>query len=181
MKILRKVLSGNRGNSYPLALCAALAIIIISCGAYEYIRLMIIAQGVRDGVQSAIISVATENYDDVYSALREGYSGGYANNGGGFSEQLDLGNVYGRLDTLMGLRREGARHVKYISGVVEYRVSNLSVTVENAPFAPSNRDAARKFKADAKMFLEVPLSFGWSGLPPMRITLNCRAGWTPKF
>ena len=29
------------------------------------------------GLQSAVISVATANYDDLYNGLREGYSGGY--------------------------------------------------------------------------------------------------------
>lgn len=181
MTRLRQILGNKRGNSYPLTIAIALAIILISCGAYEYIRLMITAQGVRDGVQSAIISVATENYDDVYAALREGYSGGYVNDGGGFNEQLDLGDVYSRLDSVLGLRREGANHVKYTSDVMEYRVSNLTVNIINAPFAPSDPDAAQNFLAEATIYLEVPLSFGWSGLPPMRITLNCKAGYTPKF
>jgi hypothetical protein len=178
---LKRILHEKSGNSYPLAICIALAIVIISCGVFEYIRLTVIAQGVRDGVQSAIISVATGNYDDTYASLREGYSSGYANDGGGFNEQLDLGDVYGRLDGLLGLRREGANHVKYSGTEKEYHVSNLNVTVVNAPFAPSDRDGAKKVLADATIYLEVPLSFGWSGLPPMRITLKCSAGYTPKF
>ncbi len=181
MTKLKRIIKDKKAGSYPLAICIALAIVIISCGVFEYIRLMVIAQGVRDGVQSAILSVATENYDDVYAALREGYSGGYANYGSGFDEQLDLGDVYGRLDSLLGLKREGARHVKYTSGVMEYRVSGLNVNVINAPFAPSNRDGAQKFLAEATIYLEVPLSFGWSALPPMTITLKCSAGWTPRF
>jgi len=181
MKRIKKILQSKKAMSYPLALCIALSIVIISCGAFEYMRLMLVAQGVRDGVQSAIISVATENYDDVYAALREGYSGGYVYGGSGFDEQLDLGDVYGRLDGVLGLRREGVYHVKYIVDAMEYRVSNLNVVVINAPFAPSDRDAAQKFLAEATIVLEVPLSFGWSSLPPMKITLNCKAGYTPKF
>jgi len=176
-----KILRSKSGNSYPLAIAIALSIVIISCGAFEYMRLMLIAQGVRDGVQSAIISVATENYDDVYASLREGYSGGYVNNGGGFTEQLDLGDVYARLDSVLGLRRQGAYHVKYAEDVMEYRISNLNVHVANAPFAPSDRGTAQKFQAEATIHLEVPLSFGWSNLPPMTINLRCIAGYTPKF
>jgi hypothetical protein len=142
---------------------------------------MFIAQGVRDGVQSAIIAVATENYNDTYASLREGYSGGYVNDGGGFSAQLDLGDVYGRLDSVLGLRRESGYHVKYIEGAPEYRVSGLTVTLINAPLAPSDRDTTQKFLAEAAITLEVPLSFGWSGLPSMKITLHCKAGYTPKF
>ena len=181
MRILTHIFKCKKGNSYPLAICIALAIVIISCGVYEYMRLMLIAQGVRDGVQSAIISVATENYDDVYAALREGYSGGYVNNGSGFNEQLDLGDVYSRLDSVLGLSKQGAYHLKNTSGVLEYRVSNLNVKVINAPFAPSNPDTAQKFLAEATIYLEVPLSFGWSALPSMKINLKCKAGYTPKF
>jgi len=171
----------KKGNSYPLAIMIALVIIIIATAAFEYMRLMIIAQGVRDGVQSAIISVSTGNYSDVYASLREGYSGGYVNNGGGFNEKVSTGDVYARLSELLGLQREGSRYVKYTGDVVEYRVSDLNITIINAPFAPSNRDTAQKFQAEATIQLEVPLSFGWANLPPMRITLNCKAGWTPKF
>ena len=181
MTKIKRILKSKKANSYPLAIAIALAIVIISCGAFEYMRLMLIAQGVRDGVQSAIISVATENYDDVYAALREGYSGGYVYGGSGFNEQLDLGDVYGRLDSLMGLNREGAYHVKYVGSEMEYRLSNLNINIINAPFAPSNRDAAQKFLAEATIHLEVPLSFGWSSLPSMKITLKCKAGYTPKF
>ena len=181
MKRIKEILVCNKGNSYPLAICIALGIVIMSCGVYEYMRLMIIAQGVRDGVQSAIISVATGNYDDVYAALREGYSGGYVNNGNGFNEQLDLGDVYNRLDGVLALSRQGSYHVKYTGSVVEYRVSGLNIVVVNAPFAPSDREAAQRFLAEATIYLEVPLSFGWSNLPPMKIKLNCRAGYISKF
>ena len=181
MTKIKRILQSKKAMSYPLAIAIALSIVIISCAGFEYMRLMLIAQGVRDGVQSAIISVATENYDDVYAALREGYSGGYVYGGSGFNEQLDLGDVYGRLDSLMGLKREGANHVKYTGDVMEYRVSNLKINIINAPFAPSDRDAAQKFLAEATIYLEVPLSFGWGHLPSMKITLNCKAGYTPKF
>ena len=182
MTKIKRILKSKKGSSYPLAIAIALSIIIIACGAFEYMRLMIIAQGVRDGVQSAIISVTTGNYDDVYAALREGYSGGYVNSdGSGFSQQIDLGDVYGRLDSFLGLKKEGSYHVKYAGSDMEYRVSGLTVVVVNAPFAPSDPDGAQKFLAKATIQLEVPLFFGWSKLPPMKITLHCEAGWTPRF
>ncbi|MCL2816644.1 MAG: hypothetical protein FWD23_18755, partial [Oscillospiraceae bacterium] len=129
-----------------------------------------------------IISVSTGNYADVYASLREGYSGGFVNDGSGFREQINTGDIYARLIELLGLQREGSSYIKYIDGdIVEYRISNLTVNIVNAPLAPVDRDSAQKFQAEATIHLEVPLSFGWSGLPPMRITLNCKAGWTPKF
>jgi hypothetical protein len=181
MSRLKQIARDKRGNSYILVVFIAIAVLLISYGVYEFIRLKIIAQGVRDAVQSAIISVATGNYDDTYATLREGYSGGYANDGGGFNEKLDLGDVYARLDSLLGLDTAGGKHVKKTSDGVEFSVSNLTVTVANTPLAPFMPNAAQKFQADAVIFLEVPLSYAWSALPQMQINLKCKAGYTAKF
>lgn len=176
-----KKLKNNRGEGSLLALVVALSIVFISCAVYEYVRLMIIAKGVRDAVQSAIISVATTNYDEVYNGLREGYSGGYLLSGDYWDEYLDTGNMYGQLDRTLGLSRQGVKHLKYAGDTMEYAVWGLNVKIKNAPFAPFDNNAADKFLAEATIELEVPLSFGWGGLPPMRITLNVKAGYVPKF
>ena len=72
MTKLKKVLSDKKGSSTPLIVAIVLAIIILSGAAFEYMRLMIVAVGVRDAVQSAVIDVATENWDKAYNGLREG-------------------------------------------------------------------------------------------------------------
>jgi len=181
MKKLKQILRCKKANSYPLTIAIALSIVIIATAAFEYMRLLIIAQGVRDSLQSAIISVSTGNFADVYASLREGHSGGFVNDGDGFRAQFNTGDVYARLTDLLGLQREGSTLVKYAGGEVEYRLSNLSVTVVNAPFAPADRNTAPQFLAHATIRLEVPLSFGWARLPPMRITIRTTAGWTPRF
>ena len=106
MTKIKRILRCKKAMSYPLIIAIALSIVIVACGAFEYMRLMLIAQGVRDAVQSSIISVSTGNYSDVYSSLREGYSGGYVNEGSGFNEKINTGDVYARLSNLLGL---GAR------------------------------------------------------------------------
>ncbi|MCL2189152.1 MAG: hypothetical protein FWC16_09560 [Defluviitaleaceae bacterium] len=181
MKRIRNILRCEKALSYPLTIAIALSIVIVASAAFEYMRLLIIAQGVRDSLQSAIISVSTGNFSDVYASLREGHSGGFVNDGSGFREQFNTGDVYARLSELLGLQREGGYLVKYAGGTVEYRLSNLNIQIINAPFAPANRDTARQFLAHATIRLEVPLSFGWERLPPMRITIRCTAGWTPRF
>ena len=40
----------------------------------EFSRLWIIAQGVKEAAQQAVISTVNDNYDDVYHAVREGYA-----------------------------------------------------------------------------------------------------------
>lgn len=70
---IRKVLFNNRGSGYPLAVVIALALVMIFSGVSEYFRLMIIASGVRDALQSAVIEAVNDNYSDVYHGVREGY------------------------------------------------------------------------------------------------------------
>jgi len=182
MKSLISILKNKKGEFIPLVIPVVIVLIMLMVVISQYIRLNIIAQGVRDAVQSAVISVSTGNYDGVYASLREGYSGGYVNDGSGWVEQVSTGDVYARLSELLGLQNEGGHYVKYAdSGVMEYRVSDLTVEVINAPLAPADRDEAQKFRSEATIYLEVPLSFARSILPPMRITLKCMAGWSPKF
>ncbi len=181
MKTFMRALRDRRGAGNLYAVFLVLAVMLISTVVWDYARLFIIANGVRDAVQSAVISVATTNYDEVYNGLREGYSGGYARYGASWEEALDTGDIYSRLDDTLGLARQGGRHVKHAGTVQEYAVWGLDVVILNTPFAPSDPDNIGQFLAEATIELEAPLSFGWAFLLPMRTTLHVEAGYTPKF
>jgi len=178
---LKRILKDRSGASFPLIVAITLALVIIFAGISEYLRLLIVAQGVRDAVQSAVIATVTENYDDVYHGVREGYSGAYQPMAEDFEESLDYGDIYNRLDGVLGLSRSGGYHVKRTAdGGTEFRVWGLSVDIQNAPFATGDTSSDR-FIADCAIELEVPVSFGGRLLPPMRITVRTSAGYTPKF
>lgn len=179
---LKRVLKEKKGNAILLACVIVIALILIFTGIMEYIRLQMIAQGVRDALQTSIISVATQNYDEVYNGLREGYSGGYYLSGTDHWEsKLDIGDVYGNLDELLGLHEDEEYHYKAAKDGYEFRLSDLKVNVVNVPLAPSDINHVSKFKAEAFISIEVPLSFGFNQLPPLRIRLKVTAGYTPKF
>lgn len=181
MTAIKRILKDRAGASFPLTVAITLALIIIFAGVSEYLRLLIVAQGVRDAVQSAVISTVTENYDDVYHGVREGYSGAYQPMAEDFEESLDYGDIYRRLDSVLGLSRSGGYHQKLSGdGELEFRVWGLSVDIKNAPFAQSD-SAAGRFIADCTIELEVPVSFGGRLLPSMRITVKTSAGFTAKF
>jgi len=181
VKEINGIIRNKKGTSFPLIVAVTLVLVIIFCGISEYLRLMIIAQGVRDAVQSAVISTVNDSYDDVYHGVREGYSGAYQPSADEFEESLDYGDIYGRLDRLLGLREENGSHVKYAANAVEFRLSDLSVDLENMPFAPENPDNYSGFLADAAVKLEVPVSFGGKSLPPMKINLKVKAKYMPLF
>lgn len=148
---------------------------------YEYARLQIIAQGVRNAVQSSVTETCEDNYANIYNGVREGYSGGYQITKAGFWEEtLDTGDVYARLDRRLKARDEGEDHVKYTGNTVEFRLSGLQAEITNAPFAPGTQNT-RQMICTAEINLEVPLSFGWKSLPPMEQHLSVKSGYTPKF
>ena len=96
MNRLRQILKDRRGVAFPLIIAIVLVLVMLMCCISEYFRLLIVAQGVRDAVQEAVISTVNDNYDDVYHGVREGYSGAYQPLAGDFEESLDYGDIYGR-------------------------------------------------------------------------------------
>ena len=180
-KKIKAAIKDKSGASFPMIVAITVSLVILLAGVSDYLHLLIIAQGVRDSVQAAIISTVVENYDDVYHGVREGYSGGYQPMVGNFDESLDYGDIYERLDTILGLSVNGFYHEKLTSdGKLEFKVWNLDVDIRNAPFAAGDQASAR-FEADSTIMLEVPVSFGGKLLPPMQIKVKTSAGYTPRF
>ena len=178
---IKKILQHTSGNSAPLTVAIVLVVIILSCTVFEYMRLMAIAGGVRDAVQSAMIEVATGNWDNAYNGLREGYSGGYTLSGTDWVVKLDTGDVYSRLESTLGVKKDNDKYVKYTGPDVEYILSGLSVSMQNAPLAPAGNNGISQLSATGTVDVEVPLSFGWGHLPSLKITIKLKGGFTSKF
>ena len=103
---IRAILKDRRGVSFPLVIGVTLVLVIIFCGVSEYFRLQIIAIGVRDAVEDAIISTVNDNYAGVYHGVREGYSGGYMPDGDAdWETAVSEGDIYTHLDATLGTER----------------------------------------------------------------------------
>lgn len=177
MMRLKQLYRDKKATAMPLAIAVTLILLMLMCVLSEYYRLKIIAEGVRDGVQKAVVTVMNENYVNVYHGVREGYAGAYKPSGDGFRQSLDQGDVYQELDVLLGLDTE---HVKYIGeNKVEYRLSRLNVEMANPALAPGS--STNRLNADVSIRLEVPVRFGGKVLPSMKIDLKLKAGYTPQF
>lgn len=179
-KIRRLLRSKKAFSSAPWAVVIALAGMLFFVVLWQIVRLVTISAGVKDALQSAVISTSVNNYSNVYDGIREGYSGGYRYTGNAWKSAVSTGNVYGRLDELLGLRTNGNEHYKFNSNGIEYTLSDLDVNVENAQFAPSSSEI-KQFSATSYITLEVPLSFCGDVLPPMKIRLCVKSKYTPKF
>lgn len=178
MKI-RQILRDKKGTSAPLTIALVLGLLLLVCAMAEFFRLGLIVQGVRDGLQQSVITVATTNYDETYNSLREGYSGGYILSGDQWDENLDYDDVLARLGNLLGVDRSGGILTKRQQSGYEYRLSGLEMEIINTPLAPENAD--KNFEADAWITIEIPLSFGWDAVPPLRMEIRTRAAYMPKF
>lgn len=182
---IKALFKDRRGASYPLVIAITLALIIVLCGVSEYSRLQIIAAGVREAVEDAIISTVNDNYAGVYHGVREGYSGGYMPDGDtDWETAVSEGDIYTYLDSTLGTELSGGRHIKYAgdSGTaMEFAIDGLSVTIRNAPLAPTDPSNAQRFEADALIRLEVPVRFGGKLLPSMHINLKVQAGYIEVF
>ncbi len=178
MKI-KKVFKDKKAESTPMTIALILSILIMCCAMAEFFRLGIIVQGVRDALQSSVISVATSNYDEVYNGLREGYSGGYTLSGSSWQTNIDYYDVYGRMDSILGTESVGSYHVKENEADYEYRYSNLDIDISNTALAPGN--ANTNFEADVTVTIEIPLSFGWDLVQPLQMDIRTKATYMPKF
>lgn len=179
--MLKFILKDKSGSSTPLILCIVLACLILSTVLFEYARLIIVAHGVRDAVREAVIDVATENWDEAYAGLREGYSGGYRLSGTTWYSNVTTGNIYGRLKDVLGLKYENGKYVKYAGEKTEYSLYDLSVSVANAPLAPSDPNSISQLTVTGAMTVEVPLSYGWGSHPNLKINIRFKSVYVPKF
>lgn len=174
-----KILKNRKGNGMPLAAAVTLALLMLILVISEYARLMIISAGVKDAMQEAVISTINDNYADVYHAVREGYAAGYQPADGSFEESLNYGDIYGRLDDLLGLWESDGYHYHTTSdNQTDFRVTKLKVEVSNVSLASGIRTG---FEATATIQLEVPVRFLNKILPNMEVTLRTKAAYTPKF
>lgn len=176
---IRKVLRNKKGEAAVLTVALILGLLLLLCAMAEFFRLAVIVQGVRDGLQQSVITVATTNYDETYNGLREGYSGGYVLSGDSWKENLDYDDVLAWMGTLLGADMGGDTLTKWQPDGYEYRLSGLAVEIINTPLTPGNTN--RNFEADARITIEIPLSFGWSMVPPLQMEIRTRAAYMPKF
>ena len=175
---VRKLLGGQEGSMAPLAVAAAIAMLIIILGVSEYMRLVITAAGVKDALESAAIAVVNDNYNEVYHGVREGYDAGYEPDDTGFMESLDYGDVYGRMCSLLGLEEDGDGCVRRnTAGRLEYRIKNLTVNVHNTALS----SPGGTYYVEAGLTIEIPVCFGGKIVSNLSIPLRVRAAYREKF
>ena len=166
------------GEGTPMILAIVLVLLMLFCTVAEFSRVWIIAQGVKEAAQQAVISTINDNYDDVYHSVREGYAAGWFPTDDAWEESVDAGDVYTHLALTMGLTSIGDGYAKYAGDELEFTVSELRVTLSNNGLASGQSEG---YLADATIVLEIPTRFAGTVLPPIRMTLKVQAKYMPLF
>lgn len=175
---VKTLLKDNSGSMAPLAVAAAIGMLLVLLGVSEYMRLVITAAGVKDAMESAVVSVMNDNYNEVYHSVREGYAAGYEPDGEGFAQAVDCGDIYGRMCFLLGLEEDGDGYVRINNGgETEYKISGLLVDIPNTTLA----SPGETYYADASIILEVPVRFAGKIVSDMSINLKAKAAYKEKF
>ena len=167
------------GEGTPMILAIVLVLLMLFCMVAEFSRVWIIAQGVKEAAQQAVISTINDNYDDVYHAVREGYAAGWYPDGTGrWDESVDTGDVYGQLASTLGLENTGSGYQKISNGNVEYTISGLSVELSNNALSSGQ---SKGYTAAVEIRLEVPVRFLGNLLPASEMMLHTEAKYVPVF
>lgn len=144
---IRRKLKEKEGSSIILLIVVFFVGMVLLSVAYEYIRVQIIAGNIKDSFERAILTVASENYDEVYAGFREekGTGGEYEGGpeDGGNATELpewislnDDGDVEDELSDLLSLDQE--ENYLY-SDKDKYRLSDIIVKAKNADSTPSGK------------------------------------------
>lgn len=142
-----------------------------------------IIKGIRDAIETSATSVMTQNYDETYPCLREGYSAGYELNetSGEWDENIDTGDIEEHLIKLLGLKVEGNDLVKRKGSKLEFKISNIDINIINRELSPKDVSKAEKFKIEVKSNITIPVAFGFDEVNPLNIDLKVISGYTNIF
>lgn len=152
--------------------------------SYEYFRVQITANNIKDAYERAILTVAMNNYNEVYAGFREEkpvggeYEGGPA--GGGNVDETpewvpihDYGNVTEALQELLSLE-EGENSI--YSETEEYSLSDMNIQVRNAEDTERN-----KYEVIGNVKMKIPLYFGNIKVKDIEIPIKVRTAYTAKY
>ena len=177
-----KKLKDNTGAGEINAVVLFLILMIFFSILFEYVRIQIYASNIRDSFERAILTVASENYNEVYAGFREvevfggEYNGGPA--GGGNKEEIpewvpmnDTGNVTDELMDLLALDTVGNGN----TATGKYKITDITVYIKDS-YSGSGR-----YEAKGSMKLKLPVYFLGVVERNIELDLEVKTGYSAKY
>ncbi|MCL2050855.1 MAG: hypothetical protein FWG91_03850 [Lachnospiraceae bacterium] len=177
--------TGGAGNEL-YAVIFMLAFFIIALFAAEYARALIIARGIRNAAQAAVITAATDNWDNTFKGRREGYSGAWhksfsQNEAAAFTERISRHDIASAMDEIIGSSSAGGFSQKNKSdGRAEFRYRVTDVVWRHQELGPSD-PLGINFEATVTINVQVAWGLNWDDQPPINLNIRAKAIYMPKF
>lgn len=183
---MKSKINEREGSGVIEAVVLFLFTMLLLSVIFEYIRVQILANGVRDNFERAVLTVASENYDEVYAGFREIlYTGGIYEGGpegGGNTDEVpewvpinDYGNIEEELQELLLLELDEEVGT-YSNTKDNYFLDNLEVEVRN-----NSMQASGRYEVRGTIQLSVPVYFTGMKVMDITIPINIKTAYTPKY
>ncbi len=153
------------------------AAMLLFAGAFEYVRIQIIAWNLHNSFENATRTVASENYNEIYAGFRENIAvGGEFEGGpeGGGDEESpewvnlnDEGNVTGELQDLLGLE-DSLKSDSYTLKDIETKAANY------------NQGTSGKYEVQGKMKVIIPIRLVGIIINP-EVPIKVKIIWNEKY
>jgi len=174
--MMRRILRDRKGSMIILAPVILILLFTGIAFCCEYSRVQATAGGTRDAVQAAVTQACTDNSKNIYTGTREGYAGGYKLVDAGWKPDVSSGDVMAKVDKKLGT----SHGVKTVNGKVCYKISGVSVDIQNAPLAPAGTGGGQQLTGTAAYTVTVPLQSAWSALPPISVREEVQSAYSPQ-
>lgn len=183
-KIIEK-LKEKKGSGYIKTVVIVLATLLIGTVIMEYFRIKIIVTDVRDSLQSSIISVTTDNWNEKYEGLRQEktYSYRLDENNDKWVEDIDMGDVENTLARMLRLSYSNEKYIhmlnqdEYGRGDIDYRIKDIKVIVKNTSMTKDKET----YKIDGFLNLEIEEVFGIKTKKKLEIKIKTSSKYIKKF
>ncbi|HBE9286935.1 TPA: hypothetical protein KRE72_003422 [Clostridioides difficile] len=174
-------LRDEKGAVNIVILGVVLVLVLIISLYFEKIRLQIVAFGVRNAFETSITDISTENYDEVYPCIREGYSSAYKlNKSDKWESNIDKGNIVEQLKKSLGLVEEDGQLIKYNGDKIEFKLYDIKINILNRQLAPSDKTKLEKYRVNGQLILEIPSSYDGKTSYAKK-DINVSSAYTSKY
>lgn len=183
IQLLKEKIREKKGSGLMEAVILFLVTMMFFSVAFEYLRIQMVANNIRDAYERAILTVASENYNEVYAGFREeDFIGGVYEGGSGGGGKLgelpewislnDYGSVGEELEELLVLKRDDGG---YTSDKDKYTLRDIEVQVKEGGASTSG-----KYEVKGEITMEIPIYFASVKITQAEIPLKVKTAYTPK-
>jgi|LGVE01.1.fsa_nt_gb hypothetical protein len=185
MNLMKRFQKKDKGMTIPEIAFWLLFLLTIFCGIYEYLRIVTIVMQLDQVVEISVQGVATENWDEVYQGIREGYAGTYTKDEltDDWEEVMNKEQILAQMKKMIEFKVDGNTWVKEDNAgetLFSLKPKDTTVTIINTELGAAEGEA---LTVETINTITVPWAFLGTMFhaPPIVVERKTISGYTPKF